>query len=249
MARTHEAHPTERADLHGKRLVVAVETEDGRRLAESLVKELTGGDTIRARRMKENFFEFAPTHKLVLCTNHKPTIRGSDNGIWRRIRLVPFNARFWNPDEPRKPGEDRPEHLKADKAMKEKLLAEREGILAWMVRGCLDWRRSGLGLPRKVAEATSEYRDEEDLRGRFVGEVCQLGKDEGGKEYRVKASHLYLAFKEWGLGQGIAEPDLPTQRSFGLAMTAAGFRRNARGSIYLGIRIRPKSTADLSDEE
>jgi putative DNA primase/helicase len=222
--------------------VCAVETEDGRRLAESLVKELTGGDTIRARRMRENFFEFAPTHKLILSTNHKPAVRGGDNGIWRRIRLVPFAVRFWNPDEPAA-GEPRPEHLRSDKGIKERLLAERAGILAWMVRGCLDWQRDGLGLPAKVAAATSEYRREEDLRGRFVEVRCALGPN-----HMVRASVLYAAFKRWCLTEGIDEGDVPSQRSFGLAMTAAGFQRNPRGVTYLGLKITEEDDPNGGEE-
>src|SRR5262249_22300760 len=144
-----DAHPTERADLFGKRLVVTAEPEQGRRLAEALVKQLTGGDRIRARRMKENFWEFAPSHKLVLCTNHKPRIRGNDHAIWRRVRLVPFTATFQ-------------EHQQ-DKQLAQKLRAELPGILAWMVRGCLEWQRDGLGLPAVVKAATEEYRSEEDM--------------------------------------------------------------------------------------
>ena len=90
MAKQGETHPTERADLFGRRFVSSVEVEDGRRLNESLVKSLTGGDAIRARRMREDHWQFRPTHKLWIAANHKPVIRGTDRGIWRRVRLVPF---------------------------------------------------------------------------------------------------------------------------------------------------------------
>src|SRR5262249_41240372 len=100
MASRGERHPTEVADLFGKRLVVASEPEQGCRLNEALVKDLTGGEPLRARRMREDFWEFRPTHKIVLLTNHRPRVRGTDEGIWRRLRLVPFEARFWDPDEP-----------------------------------------------------------------------------------------------------------------------------------------------------
>ena len=231
MARDHEAHPTERADLHGKRLVCAVETEDGKRLAESLIKELTGGDTIRARRMRQDFLEFAPTHKLILCTNHKPQVRGSDNGTWRRLRLVPFTARFWNPDEPATLGEVRPDHLRADKTMKDRLVAERQGILAWMVRGCLKWQADGLGLPQRVAEATSQYRAEENILGRFINDRC-----EQDKQFQVRSERLYTAFKEWCQFAGIE--DTPTQRSFGLMMTQAGYERKvSAGTWYVGLQL------------
>ncbi len=119
MASKTDAHPTGLTDLYGKRLVVAIETESGRRLNETLVKELTGGDKIRARRMREDFWEFSPTHSIVLATNHKPTVRGTDHGIWRRLRLLPFTVSI--PDG------------QADKSMPEKLRAEAPGILAWLV--------------------------------------------------------------------------------------------------------------------
>lgn len=230
MARDHEAHPTERAGLHGKRLVCAVETEDGRRLAETLVKELTGGDKISARKMRQDFFEFAPTHKLILCTNHKPQVRGSDNGIWRRLRLVPFNVQFWNPDVASLPGEIRPDHLRADKGMKDRLLAEREGILAWAVRGCLEWQANGLGNSEKVSEATATYQAEENVIGRFIVDRCEVHAS-----YRVKASDLYATFRTWCQYTGV-EP-LPAQRSFGLMMSQAGYGRSANGSWYIGLSL------------
>src|SRR5262249_46370128 len=92
MAKRHETHPTDRADLFGKRLVGAIEKAEGRRLDETMVKELTGGDKIRARRMREDSWEFDPTHKIMLCTNHRPVIKGTDAAIWRRPKLIPFNV-------------------------------------------------------------------------------------------------------------------------------------------------------------
>ncbi|MEO8495520.1 MAG: phage/plasmid primase, P4 family [Planctomycetota bacterium] len=115
------AHPTELADLHGKRFVACIESDDGRRLAESLVKELTGGDSIRARRMREDFWEFAPTHKIWLATNHKSTVRGTDHGIWHRVKLIPFTVTI--PDD------------EQDKELPNKLLAELPGILTWALLG------------------------------------------------------------------------------------------------------------------
>jgi putative DNA primase/helicase len=202
LAKRGESHPTGKADLRGKRLMVANETADGRRLDEATVKELTGGDTVKARFMKQDFFQFAPTHKLVICSNYKPAVRGTDAGIWRRIRLVPFTARFWSPDEPGQPGEDRPDHLRADKGMKDRLLAEREGILAWMVRGTREWLAAGdLGTPAAVAAATVEYRQEEDMFGRFLQERC-----ERDGLFRVRSSVLYAAFKTWCAVNGVDDP-------------------------------------------
>src|SRR5262249_2779383 len=137
-----ERHPTDLAQLHGKRLVVCTESDQGRRLNEGLVKQLTGRDRIRARRMRDDFWEFSPTHKVLLVTYHRPEVRGVDGGIWRRLRLVPFAVTF--PLE------------RQDRALPEKLAAESEGVLAWLVRGCLEWQRHGLGEPAAVKTATSE---------------------------------------------------------------------------------------------
>ena len=120
MVSNNDRHPTERADLLGKRFVAAIETEQGRKLAEVFVKEATGGDPIRARRMREDFWEFQPTHKVFLATNHKPIITGTDTAIWERIRLVPFRVTI-PPDE-------------RDTTLPDKLAGELPGILAWAVR-------------------------------------------------------------------------------------------------------------------
>ena len=139
---------------------MCIEVDEGQRLAESLVKELTGGDRIRARFMRCNFFEFPPTHHIWLAVNHKPTIRGTDTGIWRRIKLIPFAVSI--PDE------------EQDKALGEKLQAERAGILAWAVQGCLAWQEHGLGEPDEVRQATSEYRGEQDVLATFIAERCEV---------------------------------------------------------------------------
>ncbi len=186
MARQSEAHPTERADLFGRRVVACVETEQGRRLAESLVKQLTGGERVRARRMREDFWEFDPSHKLFLVTNHKPTIRGADKGIWRRMKLVPFTVTI-------------PDAMK-DPALPEKLKAEWPGILAWAVRGCLEWQRGGLAHPPEVENATAAYREEMDTVGAFLGECCSAGPD----EFRVRKTTLYAAYSGWSAKSGDA---------------------------------------------
>lgn len=167
-------HPTEQADLFGQRLVVASETDSGRRLAEATVKTLTGGDRIRARRMREDFWEFNPTHKIMLLTNHKPRVIGTDHGIWRRLRLIPFEKRFWDPDK----GESGLPELKADKRLSDKLRECQAGILTWAVEGCLEWQKVGLGTSLSISRATEEYRNESDVMARFVEECCitQTGK-------------------------------------------------------------------------
>lgn len=153
-------HPTGLADLRAARFVVSVEVEEGRRLAEVLVKQLTGGDRLKARFMRQDYFEFDPTFKIFLVANHKPAIRGTDHAIWRRIRLCPFNVRIPEAEQ--------------DRALLEKLRAELPGILAWAVEGCMAWQKEGLRAPAEVLVATEEYRAESDVIGGFLEDSCSL---------------------------------------------------------------------------
>jgi putative DNA primase/helicase len=219
-----EQHPTVLADLFGKRLMVAAETPEGGRLNEGRLKALTGGDRVKARRMREDFWEFEPTHKLVIFTNHRPEVRGTDHGIWRRLALWPFAVRFWDPDK----GESGPAELQADKGLPGKLRAEREGILAWMVRGCLAWQRDGLKAPASVCEATEEYRGVQDVLAAFLEERCDTGP-----RLKCRASDLYDAYRWWAKGAG--EHEL-SRRRFGLALTERGFERYTNdGTWYRGV--------------
>ncbi len=151
------------ARLKGARFVSASESDDGRRLAESLVKDLTGGDTITARFLYARLFEYRPEFKIWLATNHRPEIRGTDAAIWDRLRLIPFSVRI--------PEGERDRHLAT------KLRAELPGILAWVVRGCREWQAHGLQAPREVLAATDQYRaDMDDLAG-WLAECCTVGAD------------------------------------------------------------------------
>ena len=155
-----DRHPTDMAGLHGARFVAAIETEQGRRWAESKVKNLTGGDKIAARFMRQDFFEFFPQFKLFVAGNHKTAIRNIDEAMKRRLHLIPFTITV--PPE------------KRDKHLQQKLLAERDGILAWALEGCLAWQRLGrLDPPQQVLDATDEYFEEEDAIGEFLDEDCQ----------------------------------------------------------------------------
>jgi putative DNA primase/helicase len=149
----NERHPTALATLHGRRFVTCSEIEEGQAFDEALVKDLTGGDPIECRRMREDFWSFTPSHKLFLAGNHKPTVRGDDEGIWRRIRLVPWIITI--PESER------------DTNLPSKLRAELPGILAWAVRGCMAWQSNGLDEPAAVKLATSKYREESDTLGEF----------------------------------------------------------------------------------
>jgi putative DNA primase/helicase len=206
-------HPTALTDLHGRRLVACIETDDNRRLAEALVKELTGSDPIRARRMREDFWQFLPSHKVVLACNHKPAVHGTDHAIWRRLKLVPFNVVI--------PPKER------DKQLPVKLRAEMPGILAWAVRGCLDWQRYGLGEPKAITEATANYQTSEDTLLNFISECCVMGPDA-----KVKASDLLAAFKGWSGDKRVSAKRLAT------GLTDRGVQRyTSNGIWYRGLGL------------
>ncbi len=217
-------HPTALTDLHGKRFVACIETDDGRRMAESLVKELTGGDIIRARRMREDYWEFSPTHKVVLACNHRPTVRGTDHAIWRRLRLVPFSVVI--------PPHERDKHLPA------KLRAELAGILAWAVRGCLDWQRQGLGEPKAVVEATAEYQTAEDTLRNFIQDCCTTGPGA-----RVKAAALLDSYREWSGDRHI------TVRKLTGILTEVGIQKYTNNGLwYRGVGLLDNGTTEQRND-
>lgn len=226
MNKRNDAHPTDKADLFGKRLVVCSETDDGKRLAESMVKELTGDEAIRARRMREDFWEFDPTHKILLVTNHKPMIRGTDHGIWRRIRLIPFARQFWNPHK----GETGPDELCQDDTLKDRLKAEQSGILTWIVQGCIEWHRDGEQTPKEVEDQTKEYRGSQDVLGSFVDECCEVNS-----QYVVTSSDLYKSYRKWTDDNG---EYCVNQRQFGVSMSERGFHRYRNNGVwYRGLML------------
>jgi putative DNA primase/helicase len=170
-----ERHPTELASLHGRRFVTCSEIEEGQAFDEALVKDLTGGDPIECRRMREDFWSFLPTHKLFLAGNHKPIVRGDDEGIWRRIRLVPWTVTI--PEAER------------DTSLPEKLRAELPGILAWAVRGCLAWQRGGLAEPESVKRATGRYREENNVIGDFFRRTVVFERDATVARRELREAH------------------------------------------------------------
>ena len=206
LARRGEHHPTELATLHGARLVTAAETGEGRRLAESLVKQLTGGDPVTARRMREDFWQYRPEFKLWLATNHKPQIRGTDHAIWRRIRLIPFDVTFHAPETGKTPQQD--------PTLSARLRAELPGILAWAVRGCLAWHCQGLKTPQAIRDATEGYRAEMDVFAAFVEDCCVFDK-----RAETGARELYRAYTRWCEGSG---EHAESQTSFGTRLRERG---------------------------
>ena len=222
-ARKTDEHPTEIADLCGKRLVVASETEEGKRMRIGLVKRLTGNRYLKARFMRQDYFQFERTHKTVLVTNNRPVVTETSNAIWRRLRLIPFEVTI---------PEDR-----QDKHLTDRLMAEWPGILAWAVRGCIEWqgRQCSLELPDSVTEATDAYRTDSDPVGQFIEERCiRL------TEIRTSRTSLYQAYEQWARETG--EPLLGgkrfTSRMRGMGFdevwkTEAGKRVRAWGGVAL----------------
>ena len=227
-----DRHPTDMAGLRGARFVSAIETEQGRRWAESKIKNLTGGDKVSARFMRQDFFEFFPQFKLFVAGNHKPTIRNVDEAMRRRLHLVPFTKTI------------APENR--DKNLSQKLLAERNGILAWCVEGCLTWQRLGkLDPPSEVVEATREYFETEDALGRWLEERCV--RNPNGKSLTAE---LFNDWKEW------AEPAgefVGSQKRFSEMLITRGIEKwrnsaGARGYVGIALKSPPKPVYSPYDD-
>ena len=167
-------------------------------MAESLVKQLTGGDTVAARFLHKEFFEYQPNFKIFLICNHRPVISGQDHGIWRRIRMVPFQVIIPEDEQ--------------DKKLTQKLRREWPGILRWAVKGCLEWQRTGLAEPKQIIKATQEYRKAMDQVGQFIDDRCVLGRSKA-----ILSSVLFEAYLSWcklhgaksGLQDGLRPNDGP----------------------------------------
>ncbi|MEM9490245.1 MAG: phage/plasmid primase, P4 family, partial [Myxococcota bacterium] len=222
-SRFHDVPGHTLASMYGKRVVLAPEGKKGVRLAEAMIKQLTGGDTISACPKYKPPFNYIPTFKLWMSSNHKPEIRGTDEGIWRRIRVLPFLVNF--------------EH-KRDDYLTDALASELPGILAWAVRGCLDWLADGggikgLGDAQSVTAATEEYRQDSDILGRFIAECCITDI----KDAQARTTAVYAAYQRWAERDGIRRPLSAAQ--FGQELKRRGFamRRRNRGNAYpLGLR-------------
>lgn len=198
--------------LPGARFVRASEPEQGQRLKEALIKALTGGEAIMIRRMQQEFVEVTPEFKLTISGNHRPEIRGSDDGIWRRVMLVPFETQI---------AEDA-----VDATLPDKLWRERAGILAWLVEGCLDYLKTGLRPPEAVRAATEEYRQDSDPMRLFLTTEAEIT---GGDEFE-KARDLADAFNAWLLSRGDA---VWGKRTVSNAIKArAGTIKGQTGMVY-----------------
>ena len=218
------------ANLKGKRYVVASELEDGRRLAVSLVKDMTGGETIKADRKYEHEIEYQPTHKLWLVGNHKPVIADTTLSIWRRVKLIPFTVTI--PDK------------EIDPDLPSKLEAELPGVLAWAIRGCLDWQRHGLREPDTVTTATAGYRHEQDVLGDFTEDCCAIEPLAS-----IPKADLKDEYQTW-CERNSVEPI--SQRTFKARLIEKGITEGKSGSIryWKGITLKslvPNGTQNVPD--
>ena len=211
----NEPHPTSAADLFRLRFAVAVETEATNALAEAKVKGLTGSDLVKARRMGEDFWHFEPTHKLWLAANYLPKITGTDNGIWRRIRVVPFAVEIGDADR--------------DANLPSALAEELPGILRWIVQGCLDWQRYGLATPQQVRDATDAYRAESDWFTQF----CDESGWQVGNGLHTTAKELNDSFRGWAQANGEAL----SRNVLARELDKRGCRQSRNGSARMWINI------------
>jgi putative DNA primase/helicase len=182
--------------------VTSLESEQGKQLAEGLIKGVTGDEKISARFLRKEFFSFLPQFKLFIGTNHKPTIKGTDHGIWRRVRCVPFLEVI---------GEE-----ERDRSFGEKLRAESSGILNWLLKGCSVWQREGLGEPVEVVKATADYREEQDVLGQFLADRCVIEA-----EGECTKDEVYSEYREWCYYNGQRYPQ--TKTNFGRTLRERGF--------------------------
>lgn len=238
--RYRETATNDLAALAGVRLVTSSEISEGRRLNEARVKAMTGGDPITARFLYGEYFDYIPAYKVWLAVNHKPVIKGTDEGIWRRIRLIPFEASFKENPDP---------YLGDD------LKDELSGILRWAVEGCLKWKDERLGMVEKVKSATKEYQHESDIVAQFLAE-CTIEKENAARKdsqsaegvpkashraschREVKAGILYNTYKKWCEANG---EDPISSTAFGQRMKEKGFEKEKKGCIYykgIGLLIK-----------
>ena len=227
-ASRNDKHTTDLAMLRGARLVTASETEEGKAWAEARIKQITGGDPITARFMRQDNFTFRPTFKLTIVGNHKPVLKAVDDAVRRRFNIIPFVHKPPTPDQ----------HLE------ERLKAEWSGILRWMMDGCLDWRENGLLRPQSVTDATESYLSDQDLFGQWIEECCDCDR---GNSYKWETTTvLFNSWKEFA--QRAGEP-AGTTKTFPEALQRHGFKphRKKMGRGFDGIRLTPASHPGQGD--
>ena len=223
---THQKdHPTTLASVHGKRLIIAAEPSQGSRLDTSLIKSLTGGDQLSARRMREDLWSFTPEALIVLVSNELPLVRDTSEGIWRRIVVIPFSASFLG--------------TARDPLLKEKLLAEKEGILRWLVDGAVHYSKEGLAPPPTVHAASANYRAEENVAARWLADCAVFDPN-----CKTKAITIQQNFHEWLRIHGIFLPNKQKYLSEALEQLPMVIKVKSSATYYLGLRLYDTSFRD-----
>lgn len=218
MRKTSDQITNDIARLRGTRFVTTTEAEHGKRISEPLIKQITGNDRMTARFLYGEYFNFVPTFKIFMATNHKPVIKGTDHGIWRRIKLIPFITRI--------------EEEKQDKHLEKKLMEERSGILNWLLQGTMRWFNEGLKAPSVITRATDEYRAEMDIIGNFIKERCvQIAGVE------IKAREFFKCYQDWCNENN---EHAVSERMLGLRLKDMGFgqKRSNDGRYWQGIHLK-----------
>ncbi|MFD9904807.1 phage/plasmid primase, P4 family [Streptomyces sp. NPDC059063] len=220
--------PNDIAALRGARLVMASEGEKDRAMNEAVLKRITGKDKVTARFLRQEFFTYSPTYLILLATNHRPKFKGQDEGLWRRVKLIPF-TRWFAPHE-------------RDFDLSDALLRESQGIAAWAVRGAAEWFRNGLQEPPVITRATQEYQATSDaLAGFFPGVLEAAPESE-----RIQGDAAYSAYRDWCEDEGLQPKEVWTRRTFYSAMEERGAqrKRDRRGIVLAGIRLAATDTPE-----
>lgn len=218
------AHTTDEMDLMGVRWVTMSEIDQGRTLAEATMKRLTGGDEIRARRMRQDSVAFKPSHTLAMVANHLPKTSGNDDAVWKRLKVVPFEVVI-------------PAH-EQDPRLNEKLELELEAVLAWLIQGWREYQRVGLADPAKVLARTAAYREDTDGLSQFLSETCVTGDG-----YNVLLDELWRAWDRWANVAGFIK-QAPTKREFSKSLEALGYEQGKSGGNRKWKRIGLKTDVD-----
>jgi putative DNA primase/helicase len=223
--RSGDGIPNDVARLQGIRLGVVSEFDESKPVDEAFVKAATGNDKLSARFLHQEFFDFYPEFKLIVTTNENPVIKGTNNGIWRRLRIVPFSVTI--------PHEKQDHRLSDIDLSKNILWAERSGILNWMLQGCMDWQKYGLQEPPEMHEALQKYRDSQDVLGQFLKDCCDTHYDAS-----VESSELYAAYVEWCRRNG----NRPfSQKNWSPKIVGRGYEKGqdpeTRRAIFRGLEL------------
>lgn len=227
MQSKHSSHPTELAQLQGRRLATSSEIEDGQYWAESRIKELTGDEMLSARFMRQDFFQFRQTQKHIICGNYRPRLKGGDAAMQRRMVLVPFEAAF--------------EGKEQDKHLPDKLRAEAPAILHWIIQGAVKWYAQGLTIPDRIRAASAEYMHTMDDLTEWVEDCCDIGPDA-----RESNKYLFASFSAWKLERAEKVPSINTWSERMRQQLKLEQYRTKKVRGFAGIALTPEEAAHLN---